>query len=93
MSPALRIAVNLRKLGVSCKTKDFVIAAKDDGDARALPFLEKMTTVRTTGKSGFLGLGKGTDYLACLHKEPLVDDAIRAIKGRDPDAGSAPSKP
>jgi len=93
MSPALRIAVNLRKIGVSCKTKDFVIAAKDDGDARSLPFLEKMTTARTTGKSGFLGLGKGTDYLACLHKEPLVDDAIRAIKGRDPDAGGAPSKP
>lgn len=77
-SPALLIALDLRAEKSSCDRKKLFPRARDEGDARSLPFL---TPMLATSGCGFLGTG---DCLKCLGGRQDLREAISAIQGRDP---------
>lgn len=76
-SPALLVALDLKAEKSSCDRKKLFPRARDDGDARSLPFL---TPMLATSGCGFLGTG---DCLKCLGGRQDLREAISAIQGRD----------
>ncbi|MCU0682551.1 MAG: serine/threonine protein kinase [Polyangiaceae bacterium] len=74
-SPALRVALGLR-IAQPCDRKKHFAAAKQNGDARSLPFL--MPLQSTTG-CGFL---KRQDCYRCLRGDGGLYEALRAIAAR-----------
>jgi hypothetical protein len=76
-SPSLRIALDLRGTKSSCDRKKLFPRARDEGDARSLPYL---TPLLATSGCGFLGTG---DCLKCLGGRQDLREAIGAIQARE----------
>lgn len=75
-TPALLVAMDLRATKSSCERKKLFPRARDEGDARSLPFL---TPLLATSGCGFLGTG---DCLKCLGGRQDLREAITAIQAR-----------
>ena len=84
-SKALRVALELRaakKLtpADSCRVRrELFQRAKDEGDARCVPYLSELTSTRGCG---FLRRG---DCFPCLHGDGLLTEAINASRARTPN--------
>lgn len=76
-TPALLVAADLRATKNSCDRKKLFPRARDEGDARSLPFL---TPLLASDGCGFLGTG---DCLKCLGGRQDLREAITAIQARD----------
>jgi serine/threonine-protein kinase len=75
-SPALNIAVALRH-AVSCQQKHaLLLRAKNVGDERALPELQKLEARTGCGRR------KRDDCYACLRKDDRLKQAITAVQAR-----------
>ncbi len=80
-SKALKVTLELRAArkpsADQCKIrKALFVRAKEEGDARALPYLFELTSTRGCG---FL---KRSDCLPCLHTDGSLNEAIAAVRGR-----------
>ncbi len=81
MSPALRVALDLRAAGASCSAKTHFDRAQREGDVRSLALLKDLTTAHAVKQSGF----RKSDLLGCLHDGQLtrviaaLDERLRAI--------------
>lgn len=75
MSPALRIAFDLKKAG-ACERKGLLPVATQDGDRRSLQYLEPLVV---TKGCGFLGMG---DCYGCFGNRTELTKTIAAIKAR-----------
>jgi serine/threonine-protein kinase len=81
-SKALKVALELRAArrltpGEACRVRRELFArAKEEGDARALPYLSELTSTRGCG---FLRRG---DCFPCLHGDGLLTEAISTVRAR-----------
>ncbi len=81
-SSALKVALELRAArrpsADQCKTRrELFVRAKEEGDARALPYLLELTPTRGCG---FL---KRSDCHPCLRVDNSLNEAIAAVRGRN----------
>ena len=75
-SPAVRIAFELRQAKTCTAIKTLLARAREHGDSRSLPVLEKLTVKRGCG---VLGLG---DCWGCMRGDSSLSEAIAAIRAR-----------
>ena len=81
-SKPLKVALELRAArrlppSESCRVRRELFArAKDEGDARSMPYLSELTSTRGCG---FLRRG---DCFPCLHGDGLLTEAISAVRAR-----------
>ena len=88
ISPALRIAIDLKNAKTCKQYKELLPRAEEDADSRSLSTLKKLTSTRKCGGGGggllggLLGGGGGKDCYACLRGDNQLQDSIKAAETR-----------
>lgn len=76
MSPALSVTMDVRAAGTTCRVKNVLDRAQQDGDERTLALLKPMVAPH------YVGHWRKQDVLACVHTDGSMAKAVSGIEDR-----------